>query len=318
MKHTKEHLKQLQSLPLEAKIRMTQQRIEDWYNHYDGKVYVSFSGGKDSTVLLHIARSLYPDIEAVFCDTGLEYPEIKKYVKTFENVTIIRPDMNFKEVIDKYGWCFPSKEIAKTVEEYRKGNLNGIKRFQGTYYKTLNQYAQSYIKWSFVVDVPFKISEKCCDVMKKKPFKKYEKATEKKKMLGNMASESLLRRQSWLRYGCNNTNSKQNARSLPLSFWTEQDILYYILLKRIAISSVYGNIYYDQKGKLRCSGESRTGCMFCVVSSHLQKPNRFQRMGKTHPELHKYCMEELGLREFLEYMKIPTGLEPVSGDTLCF
>ena len=84
MKHTIGDLRQYQSLPLSAKIIMTQRRIRAWYDHWDGQVYVSFSGGKDSTVLLHLVRELYPDVEAVFVDTGLEYPEIRQFVKTFE------------------------------------------------------------------------------------------------------------------------------------------------------------------------------------------------------------------------------------------
>jgi 3'-phosphoadenosine 5'-phosphosulfate sulfotransferase (PAPS reductase)/FAD synthetase len=87
--HTKERLKALQALPLERKIGFTIARIVEWYTHYNGKVYVSFSGGKDSTVLLDIARGLFPDIKAMFVDTGLEYPEIREFVKTFDNVDIV-------------------------------------------------------------------------------------------------------------------------------------------------------------------------------------------------------------------------------------
>lgn len=68
--------------------------------------YISFSGGKDSTVLLHLVRKLYPEIEAVFVDTGLEYPEIKQFVKSIDNVTILRPKMMFNEVINKYGLSY--------------------------------------------------------------------------------------------------------------------------------------------------------------------------------------------------------------------
>jgi 3'-phosphoadenosine 5'-phosphosulfate sulfotransferase (PAPS reductase)/FAD synthetase len=57
-KHQPYDLKQMQSLPLEAKIIMTQQRIRQWYDYWDGEVYVSFSGGKDSTVLKHIVDSM--------------------------------------------------------------------------------------------------------------------------------------------------------------------------------------------------------------------------------------------------------------------
>ena len=75
-KHTVGDLRQLQALPLRLKIPLTQQRIRDWYDHWDGQVYVSFSGGKDSTVLKHIVDSMYSDVPAVFVNTGLEYPEI--------------------------------------------------------------------------------------------------------------------------------------------------------------------------------------------------------------------------------------------------
>ena len=116
-KHTLSDLYQMQSLPLSAKIRMTENRIRAWVDEYgeDG-VYVSFSGGKDSTVLLNIARNLYPNIKAVFVDTGLEYPEIREFVKTFKNVDWLRPKMNFRQVIEKYGYPFISKEVSECVD----------------------------------------------------------------------------------------------------------------------------------------------------------------------------------------------------------
>ena len=115
-KHTIQELQQKQALPLNVKIKMTEQRIHEWVDHFgeDG-VYVSFSGGKDSTVLLDVARRLYPNIKAVFVDTGLEYPEIRTFVKAFENVDIIRPKITFKEVIEKYGYPFFSKEISECI-----------------------------------------------------------------------------------------------------------------------------------------------------------------------------------------------------------
>lgn len=115
-KMTNDQLKQLQALPLNIKIRKTEQRIREWYEHWEGNVCVSFSGGKDSTVLLDIVRRLYPNVPAVFSDTGLEYPEIKEFVKTFPNVTIVRPKHSFKEILTKYGYPIISKEVANTVD----------------------------------------------------------------------------------------------------------------------------------------------------------------------------------------------------------
>ena len=121
MTHTIQDLRIRQALPLEQKILMTKTRIKEWVNYYGLEgVYVSFSGGKDSTVLLHIARSIYPDIKAVFVDTGLEYPEIRDFVKTFDNVDIIRPKMNFKQVLNKYGYPIISKEVSGCVYGAKK------------------------------------------------------------------------------------------------------------------------------------------------------------------------------------------------------
>lgn len=120
-KHVISDLYQMQSLPLNAKVRMTQRRIKEWVDEYgeDG-VYISFSGGKDSTVLLDIARKLYPNIKAMFVDTGLEYPEIRQFVKQFNNVDWIKPKMTFRQVIERYGYPFISKEVSECVYGARK------------------------------------------------------------------------------------------------------------------------------------------------------------------------------------------------------
>ena len=120
-KHEIWELQSMQAAPLSVKIKMTQSRIREWVNYYgeDG-VYISFSGGKDSTVLLDIARKMYPGIKAVFINTGLEYPEIVKFVQTFDNVDIIRPKMNFRQVIEQYGYPLISKEISECVQGARK------------------------------------------------------------------------------------------------------------------------------------------------------------------------------------------------------
>lgn len=120
-KHTISDLYQMQSMPLNIKVRMTQNRIRGWVDEYgeDG-VYVSFSGGKDSTVLLDIVRKMYPGIVAVFVDTGLEYPEIRDFVKTFDNVEWLKPKKTFRQVIEEYGYPFISKEVSERVHGARR------------------------------------------------------------------------------------------------------------------------------------------------------------------------------------------------------
>ena len=106
-KHTLEELQEKQALPLELKIRLTQTRVRAWINEYgeDG-VYISFSGGKDSTVLLDLVRNEfgYKNIKAMFVDVPTQYPELRQFVKTFDNVDIVKPKTNFFEVCSKYGF----------------------------------------------------------------------------------------------------------------------------------------------------------------------------------------------------------------------
>ena len=308
----KNFLKQRQSLPLNLKIQMSKRRIEEFYNHFDGKVYISFSGGKDSTVLLHLVRSIFPEVEAVFIDTGLEYPEVKQFVKSTENVTIIRPQIPFNKVIEEYGYPVISKDVADTIEEVRKSlakNPNTqtvrIAKLNGTL-KDKNGMPSIYdnSKWKFLLDAPFKISYKCCEIMKKRPFKEYSKQTGKHGFIATMASESRLRTSVYLKNGCNAINSA-NPYSMPLGFWTEQDILEYIATYDIPYCSVYGEIKKDKKGKYYTTGEHRTGCMFCMFGCHLEKsPNRFERMNETHPKLHDYCINKLGCGRVLDFIGV--------------
>lgn len=105
-------LRQKQALPLEAKIIVSKQRIKEWYEHWDGEVYISNSGGVDSTVLSHLVHSLYPDVPDVYCDTGLEYPELRNFIMSKSNVIMLKPQMGFIDVIKKYGYPIISKEIT--------------------------------------------------------------------------------------------------------------------------------------------------------------------------------------------------------------
>lgn len=295
----------MQSLPLSAKILMTKSRIRDWYEYFDGQVYVSFSGGKDSTVLLHIARELYPDIEAVFVNTGLEFPEIQKFVKTFDNVTILRPKMRFDKVIREYGYPLISKAVANCVRGAKLGQQSRINLLNGKDVDGSDRKSKfSKAKYKPLLNVDFEISDMCCDVMKKKPSYDFQKRTGKKPILATMAQESMLREKNWYKSGCNAFDNK-HPQSAPMSFWTEQDVLQYIKENNIPISSVYGEVVYKDEdgfmyqdsicgGKLCTTGCDRTGCIFCAFGAHLDERgggrSRFERLKETHPKQYEYCI----------------------------
>ena len=240
--------------------------------------------------MLHLVRSLFPDVPAVFIDTGLEYPEIKEFVKSTENVITIRPKLSFRQTIEKWGYPIVSKEQARYLFEYKTSNSEKLKaiRLNG------NRWGMGKIskKWRFLIDAPFKISHKCCDELKKNPIKKFEKETGRKPYLGTQAGESYMRNETYLRYGCNMYDRKRPL-SQPLSFWTEQDIMEYIQTYNVPMSTIYS------------MGYKRTGCMFCMFGTHLEKePNKFQLMKNTHPKLYRYCMEDLGLHDVMNFAGI--------------
>lgn len=327
LEQRKRDLRQKQSLPLEGKIILAEQRIREWYDHWAGDVYISFSGGKDSTVLLDLVKGLYPDVPAVFVDTGLEYPEVRRFATERADV-VLRPEMRFDQVIKKYGYPVISKEVAQTLCEARKSVKTGkctyrLKKLNGEAVdKDGNPSQYNIPHYKYLLDAPFEISHKCCDVMKKAPVKQYEKETSRKAIIGTMAAESKLRTNRYLREGCNAFANKR-PMSKPLSIWTEQDILLYIKRNGLEIASVYGDIverdqlpgqtrlFDDQWDELTTTGVSRTGCMFCMFGAQCEKaPNRFQRMKETHPRQYAYCMKSveeggLGLREVLEYIGVP-------------
>lgn len=117
--HDISDLRQRQALPLGAKVLMSQNRIREWYDHWNGDVYVSFSGGKDSTVLAHLVHNIYPDVPLVFSNTGLEYPEIQSFARKM-GAEFVRPKMQFSEVISKYGYPIISKETSEAINGARR------------------------------------------------------------------------------------------------------------------------------------------------------------------------------------------------------
>ena len=431
MVHDAERLKELQALDLNHKIMITQTRIIEWYEKFNGNVYISFSGGKDSTVLLNIARQIYPNIPAVFSNTGLEYYEIQKFAKQM-GATFIAPKIRFDEVVSTYGYPLISKEVSEAIyyarricsqpvqveresrtEVWRKrrellgarrtnfletgrletngnwwgggeskpyhdrnsgepkddpsGPMDGIcpqagrtsreiveertgqqaktsrgkwgnyhrrslnpdesnpadkecfwnKRKQtdwsnwrmGAFSNHVEQFGEksqfNKEKYLPLVYTPFLISHMCCSKMKKGPLKAYQRKTKAFPILATMADESRIRKQAWIRHGCNAFDSK-HPMSQPLSFWTEQDVLAYIVRFGLDICPVYGEIVsvdadgnqYSPVGltgdlpNLQCTGCKRTGCVFCGFGFHNEKgKTRFQLLAEIEPRKYEYALQ---------------------------
>lgn len=312
---TIQDLKQLQALPLQVKIEKTKLRIGEWIERFGTEgVYISFSGGKDSTVLMDIVRNKmgYSEIPALFIDVPTQFPELKAFAMTWDNVIVVKPNISFMKVCDTYGFPLISKEISQTIAEARSAIKNGTKN--SIRLKQLNgeEGVRNKGKYAFLVDAPFAVSHKCCGEMKKKPAYQYEKETGRKGITAQMASESVLRREQWLANGCNAFDSKR-PMSNPMSFWTEQDVLRYLKSNNVKICSVYGEIVEDFRNfdgvdgqltmsdidesfrcfdceapPLKVTGYKRTGCMLCGFGQHLypQGEGSFELLKQSHPGMY--------------------------------
>lgn len=323
-------MRQRQSLDLDSKIQMTKKRIREWYEHFDGDVYVAFSGGKDSTVLLDLVWSIYPDVPAVFSNTGLELRDIKDFVRGVANhgltsivdgkriwrkgqVIQVKPEKNFKEVIQEDGFALIGKKQSKALRTLKQGDTGKNSNVYKLYNEGINSKGQDAprwklaAKWRFLIDEDIKISEKCCDHLKKNPTKKYAKETGRKKITGMMSSEGGYRSSI---EECNAFDQKEPG-SQPMLFWLDEDVIQYIEQNRLRISKAY-RWQKNEFGDL-VEPEVRTGCAFCMFGVHLEKGvNRFQKLYKRDRRMWDTAINKLGLKKPLELIDvkyIPEGVE---------
>ena len=282
-------LESLRSMNLESKIVQTKFLIRQAVTEFGlEKVYISYSGGKDSTVLSHIAKSMYPSILHLFANTTNEYPETIKHIRWEKEhngtniITVLPIDSNgdtwtFKKVVEHYGYPMFSKRVSNAIRTYQHALSERTKE------NSLNYIERNFKKYEKYIELP--ISDKCCDKLKKEPLKRKAKELGLEcVLLGILASESYQREKDWLEYGCNVFHERKDNQSRPLSFWTDDDILEYIERYKVRIPKLYD------------LGYTRNGCMYCGFGVHLEpnNDNRYQRLKKTHPVQYNYFVKNFG------------------------
>jgi len=279
-------LNRLQRLSLEEKITRTQSIIESICNDYnDDEIYLSFSGGKDSTVLSHIVYEMGCKVLLLMTNTRLEFPESLKFAREWSKkinmpLEIILPEKRPMEVWQKYGYPVISKLVADHVERINNGQIT----------KAINDNEDKYMKYAGI-----HLSGKCCDYLKKEPIKRFLKEHKELKigLLGTMAEESQMRRLVWIRKGCIYEHHTTGKIANPIIHWTEKDIWDYIQKNDIEISELYTKY-----------GMKRNGCFCCGFGSHIENPNKYQLLYHYNKRLWKNVLDKFGFREVLKQCKI--------------
>lgn len=344
--------------PIEEKMAHAAVKFIQYYLHFQGQVYLAFSGGKDSQTLNWIIREIfngrwkkyiefeifvfcnenglnYDEINyhtiienkiwglppRVFCDTGLEFPELRKHVKTFPGTVWIRPKRKFPDVIKNIGVAVGSKQIAMQLRRLKEYTKNPSKKNAATrkLYETGIRRDGKKSKhlglspfWKRMLNSPFNVSDQCCDIFKKEPWDRYERETGRKGISGSTVYESSVRRMSYMQTGCN-TFEKGKELCRPISIFSEEDI--WQIAQENAIT--FCSVYYDREVKvpdgsggdfvITLPGEKRTGCMFCLFGIHKESKkslNRIQRMALTHPKQYEFMINVCGLGIVLGFIGV--------------
>lgn len=283
-------LMQRQSLPLEKKIQKSIIEIEKFYQQHDGNVYIS-TGGSDSAVVRWLSRqSLETENIECVCVASVEPKgNIRHNLKRGD--TLLKSVVSKRDIITRYGYPLIGKEVSRKIYQYihtknewvKDRKLNG---YIGRNGKIVYE-SRIPLKYQCLIYAPFEFSDECCNGMKKKPLKQFERKTKKVPITGEKAVDSYMRRRAYLDHGCIN-NSGNRHKCTPIAFWTEEDKMECIRRFNIEVSDEYGDIV-DNDGILEFTKTDRTGCYICGFGL-MKDLNRYKDLKKTEPNIYKEMM----------------------------
>lgn len=242
--------------------------IKDTIKKYgEDNFYLSFSGGKDSTILHYLLDIALPNnrIPRVFINTGIEYLKIVEFVKNLaskdDRFVIIAPSVNVKQMLEKYGYPFKSKQHSHNLMVYQHSGLQGhtVKKYLGIEKGNNIFICPEKLRYQFTPEFKLKVSDQCCMQMKKKPIAKWEKENHRHIGITGMRNSEGGERMSIK--SCILLNSDGSLhRFHPLikvnSEWED----WFIEKHKIELCELYKEPYNFK----------RTGCRFCPFSLDLQ------------------------------------------------
>lgn len=272
------------------------QKIQSMNNLYDleQNAYISYSGGKDSTVLSHLIDEALPNnkIPRVYLNTGIEYLMIVSFVERERErdsrIEIVRPKKNIKAVLQENGYPFKSKEHSLYLSVYQNsGNTKSVNKYLTR--KDSRFSCPDKLRYQFTKDFNIKISNKCCYKLKKDVAEEWRKLNNKQITITGMRSD-----EGGLRAvlkGCAVFDEDKLKKFHPLQPLNEDFIDWYIQQRNIELCELYYPPYNFK----------RTGCKGCPYSLNLQE--QLDVMAMFLPAEKKQC-EAIWKPIYEEYRRI--------------
>lgn len=288
---------------IELKVADAIHRIKDLFDKTNGACIHSFSGGKDSTVvgeLIKLAQAQYklPPIKFVFSDTRIEYKAITDFIKEYDygvnELEIIYPEKPFTQILRDYGKPAMSKLKSEHLSTYqrqvKKGNdplstaraqnlILGINKNNGQ----LSHHKLANAHFNFLhEDQEYKVANKCCYYLKKKPFEVlYNDNNIKGYFTGIRVAEGGVRSMKY--NSCTETRNNK-IHKMPIFDWTDEDVEEFIKQYEVPLSRAYTEY-----------GLNRTGCAGCPFANDIQ--NNLKILYEHEPNKYKAWTSKNWLRD---------------------
>lgn len=256
--------------------------------------YVSFSGGLDSLIVSVLIDMALPNnqIPRVFCNTGVEYLEtvrfIKRLAQTDSRIKIIVPKRSVKQIFTDFGYPFKSKYHSRILHTYQNsGNTTCVEKYvnRGDH----SQWAcPDFLKYNFTADFPLKVSDRCCYILKKQPFHKYEKESGR-----HIAITGIRRAEKGNRnnVACTVFENGGIKKFHPLAPCDDDFIGWFVLTHKLEINPLYRPPFNFK----------RTGCVGCPYNMELGK--QLSLLARVQPSEVKRCFNLFG-EVYKEYRRI--------------
>ena len=281
------------------------QKIKLMNELYDleNKAYISFSGGKDSTVLSALVDLALPNnqIPRVYINTGIDYRAIVDFVKEYGKrdgrLQIIRPSQNIKQILETYGYPFKSKEHSQKVALFQHSGLGKtVLNYLGKGTKE-SFLCPDKLKYNFTADFKLKVSDKCCYKLKKEPVAKWSEENGRPITITGIRQDEGGLRQSVKSCAIfYDDNCKELKKFHPLLPLTDDFINEFVKVYKVELCKLYYPPYNFK----------RTGCKGCPYSTDLQK--QLDIMACYMPAERKQC-EIIWNPVYKEYRRIGYRIE---------